>query len=758
MQSSFIKFLSKDNTVLQSKKSKIIWTLFKSFAVVISPIAFTTLASCYAPKDNSKPPQDNNKEPKIGINLASFDKLNNATDLLEWKDPESKTSEMEIGNILKNKFIKNNLQLKVDQIKQILADDYKVSQNDLANYSFDIKYNEVFYDRNNPDQLVVPTEILRKVQLPNLTSSNLYKGHVYNLILAGFKPDNKYARFDEYKNKIKEFKAAHPIQKVDLDNLDLRDLLGYSQAKLKSLKIEFKDFNNSDLYQGLSNQEKIDQANTYSSKKTFTPKYSAFVKSVKISDDLKKLHFTIRIAYGFSSYQWNNDFNSYGEDLQFDQDINKELTEQDYQKIALANLNIQLADFSSITNYDFANFNVDDFYPFSKNKNLIKFKIIQAINPSVQNKNATFKIKTSSDLQQLNNLDLEQIYGVKKHLNLFSDPQVGQSTKIYDLHTGLLGQEQLSKISSDLFTYLNNTNAIAGGYGQIRGFYASNKTPAQLHLGEDILVNANTLLKSPVDADVVSVFDRKSDNIGAGIGTSVILRIKAKDLSNMIDQGVYEDYFASSEYVYLGIIHLDGQKTQNQLNQILNNQANVNRQLNWINKDKKDSYLDITLDNPLSLKANDAFAVVGESDQNGGWLPHAHIALMADSSLITDPNGYVYPDRNNYLSPRNLDRINNPAKRPFFQVPGVAFVNRPTTYYKTDPNANEIMQEVDGKQTKVLVNNDLFIDQNINIQSYETRGLLDPNLLFQFRNQDTYIAKLRDYFKESFPNEPKLQE
>ncbi|SYV94583.1 Uncharacterised protein, partial [Mycoplasmoides gallisepticum] len=50
----------------------------------MSPIAFTTLASCYAPKDNSKPPQDNNKEPKIGINLASFDKLNNATDLLEW--------------------------------------------------------------------------------------------------------------------------------------------------------------------------------------------------------------------------------------------------------------------------------------------------------------------------------------------------------------------------------------------------------------------------------------------------------------------------------------------------------------------------------------------------------------------------------------------------------------------------------------------------------------------------------------------------
>lgn len=76
------------------------------------------------------------------------------------------------------------------------------------------------------------------------------------------------------------------------------------------------------------------------------------------------------------------------------------------------------------------------------------------------------------------------------------------------------------------------------------------------------------------------MFDRKSDNIGAGIGTSVILRIKAKDLSNMIDQGVYEDYFASSEYVYLGIIHLDGQKTQNQLNQILNNQGNVNRQLN----------------------------------------------------------------------------------------------------------------------------------------------------------------------------------
>lgn len=79
----------------------------------------------------------------------------------------------------------------------------------------------MFYDRNNPDQLVVPTEILRKVQLPNLTSSNLYQGHVYNLILAGFKPDNKYARFDEYKNKIKDFKAAHPIQKVDLDNLDL---------------------------------------------------------------------------------------------------------------------------------------------------------------------------------------------------------------------------------------------------------------------------------------------------------------------------------------------------------------------------------------------------------------------------------------------------------------------------------------------------------------------------------------------------------
>ncbi|MDC4184030.1 MSC_0775 family lipoprotein [Mycoplasma bradburyae] len=755
-----------------SRKFKKLFKALRIGALAFIPITSIALNSCYneetkvistpvSSMDDNNPSDSQPVTPvnqKFGINLASFSKLDNATNLLKWKNPESKTSEMEIGNILKNKFLENNLEIKVDDIKNILMKDYKVDQRDLDKYSFSIKYNEVFYDRNDPDRLIVPIQLLKEVVINNKLT--LYQGHVYKFVMEGFKHDKKYERFEGYKAKLQEFKTAHPIVSINIGETSIGDLLFASEAALKKLSIDFKDFEERGLYQKISDEEKISKANKYRSTKKAESVYSAFVKSVSISNDLKKLHFVVRLAYGFSSYQWSNDFNSYGEDISFDQDITKTLTADDYKKIALSYLDINLRDFSPVTNYDFVNFDAKDFYPFSKNKDLITFKINETSNVSIENKNAEFRLKTTSLVDQLNNLDLDTTYGVKKHVNIFADPEITDSNKTYNLHIGLLTQNQLSKITTDLYTYLNNTSVISGGYGEIRGFYAGKKTPAQLHLGEDVLVKAHSLLKAPVKSEVINVFERRTNKVGEGVGTSVILRIKSEDLKNAVDKNTYEDYFASSKYIYVEIIHLDAELTRQQLNNVLNKRGEVGRELTWTpKKDQKNWYLDISPEKPVKLEPNDTFAVVAESDNNGGWMPHAHIDLLRDSMLIADPNGYVYSnDTNHYFSERNMERINDPINKAFIQVPGVVYNFKSTSYNETDPNGNEITKEVDGKQSKVLVKGDEFINQNINIETYEARGLLDPSLLFAFKDENTYIARLRDFFKDSYPTELDLQD
>jgi len=147
-----------------------------------------------------------------------------------------------------------------------------------------------------------------------------------------------------------------------------------------------------------------------------------------------------------------------------------------------------------------------------------------------------------------------------------------------------------------------------------------------VHLGIDINLKENTLIKSPFNAFVFHIFNDFSDK--NGWGTRIILKLEKK--------------WNECEYLLIG--HL-------------NNDENIPKIKTLV-------------------KQEDVIGSVANSNQNGGWFPHIHVQLMKKEFIelyidnLDQIDGY-YLDNQEYLS----EYVRDPTDMFFYLSRGTYAIN-----------------------------------------------------------------------------------
>ncbi|ADE19639.1 MSC_0775 family lipoprotein [Mycoplasma crocodyli] len=707
-------------------KHKIIFTL----SSLITPISVASATSCNL--NNIKEITFKSQLEELITNKENthFEKefdykniknLELRNDLLKWKNKDTNIEKIDWKNLFRNSFIEKNLELELDKIYEILKINglKKTDQVDIS-----IVYNKVFIDRNSTKSIIVPIKIRRKIFI---NGHVFYQSHIYNLRLNGLKVTPKKIIQIE---KVDEFKKKHPLQNIEL----LNEYQNYSTSQIvelgkekwnKIFKFNFKDFDSNTLYNNLSWEQKlknkIDLFNVHITNITFN------------ENDFNNLNIEYVFSYGKTSTSRKDEFNSYGEKFNTTFKVLTNNTLDDYKKIAKSFAEPYLKYYLSIYNYDFDKFSKSDFLIKSRNKELVDFNIIELKNDLI-NKQVKYILKTKSTYNELNNITIDVDFGIKKHTNILSDELSNHHQK-YNMIMGELNQAKINKITTSIYSYLGGTKIIPSGYGEIRGFYFNEGFTKQLHLGEDVMVNEGSYIYAPFNGQIIAVYDRKTKNEGEGIGAGLVLKVDKSELKKTFDEKTFKEWFSNSEFIYIGIIHLEASETF----KLFYDRNIINDQ------DGKTTFLDVNLTNPINVIKGQEIAVVGSSSTNGGWMPHVHISVVRDNKYVVDENGFL--TRNlSVFDDKRIVKYYNPKINKYtygsIRVPGVKGA------IATDINQVDSNGKVIGKSNS---NNEKYrnVYNNIIDEEYET-GLIDPNLLFSFRNEDSYEFDLEQFFKEVY--------
>ncbi|MFT7612329.1 MAG: 4-aminobutyrate aminotransferase-like enzyme/Ser/Thr protein kinase RdoA (MazF antagonist) [Parvicellaceae bacterium] len=181
------------------------------------------------------------------------------------------------------------------------------------------------------------------------------------------------------------------------------------------------------------------------------------------------------------------------------------------------------------------------------------------------------------------------------------------------------------KLSDYKFNCLKNehdNSIIAGGYGEVRPFYSTNAYSKEgnsgpeyrtVHLGVDFWLDAGTSIHAPLDGKVITSYNNDFDK---DYGPTIILQHKT-------DNGV--PFYCL--YGHLSKTSLDSLKAGD----------------------------------PISK--GDIVATIGDSTENGNWVPHLHLQVMLD--LLGNQHNY----------------------------PGVCYPNEKAIWLSVCPNPNTLFQE-----------------------------------------------------------------
>lgn len=162
----------------------------------------------------------------------------------------------------------------------------------------------------------------------------------------------------------------------------------------------------------------------------------------------------------------------------------------------------------------------------------------------------------------------------------------------------------------------------------------------------------------------------------------------------------------------------------------------------------KQEKLDITPDNPLKVKQGDIIGYVGTEGENGGWMPHVHISVVAGGEKNFNDN-YYYTTKKDYYPTRWKRKYNPDFEGTWssIRVPGVAFSYE--DYSLNTQNAKlPKLNPTTGEKIKGEENLEKQYSYAIfPIQNQELKdGLRNPNILFKLRGEDTYAFSIERLF------------
>ncbi|AIA29629.1 lipoprotein [Mycoplasmopsis californica] len=724
------------------KGKKIIKNLFGPGILISAPVF---AISCSQTETYTNQIETLNQGKIDSASLDNLDKLADHTAILEWKNPKTDIAKIQVKNLYLNNFLQNNLVINKNKLNEALKN---LGFKHLDKIKAEIVFNEVNRDYSNIEYLSVPVVIKRYIKTVSgqinefQTRKIFFKLKGLSINEENKKRKTKLENFLKDKYDVQDGLNVVKVEKMSLEmapgaNLDYK-LTQISRNELnKTIKLRFKDLENKLYFNNLTQQQKQELA---SLKKADSKNdlFNVYIESFEV-DPQNHQNFIIKfkLAYGspsikIKSNRWSVDttIKNIGVNLVYKGRFKTVDADEFLKQNAIVELKYNL----SFTNYPFAQAHKNDFVAKSK-VNGLQYEI-KSIKKLDHPQRLGFNLKvTNSDVAEFNNKEVYIEAGVDKHTYIFQ-PELQDSLNKFNLLLGDIDSNILTKITQNIYDKANRSRILPGGYGELRGFYNNKNAPKQLHLGEDVLVKEGTEIIAPFDGDIISLGAAKNEKPFTGIGGQLVLRVKKEQLIDSINQNVYQDLFADAEYVYIGLIHLDIAATLRVLEK-----NGLNRQ-----KFETEKYLklDITLNNPLPIKKGAVIGIVGKPSNNGGWMPHAHIATWKQQQFIKDDNGYLYKPNDNTDRYKKYKADNQSFN---IRVHGVELGQLPsqsgkinTSEYQTDENGN-----VNGSEIKKnAVRNTL-----LNIKDWEiNENLFDPNIIFNFRDINSLAFDVHELFNE----------
>ncbi|WP_033161129.1 MSC_0775 family lipoprotein [[Mycoplasma] collis] len=753
------------------KKWKINKKIKLILATTIPFIAFSTVISCQEVATPSNPPRK--EEPKNIENneyinqylITHFDekikdyKLTPSYQL--WKFFDSKINEKikleskaDVSKIFINDFIQN---LTAEQ--NLFLNDRLVDKNDSQidwkNVNYEIDFANVTIDSYDEQKLVVPVKFIFN------SINNKKRIKIVNYYLEGFKIDEEHqnlkTKLDEYVKNLNVYSENQTIKKFDINkDVSIFEFLeNFKKYKhyLKQFKndlLDFVEFDKNTLNENKKIEDEIE--------------FNTFLSDVKLNFEKTN---SLSLIYRFTA---EKNRKIVGKNLEFKVEGFKALNENEIKKYLNQIVSLDIESHLSKYHIDYDKFNVNDlnhFKAISKNSK-INFDVIKIEKDENNPKSFKITLKSESEINSLNNITFTKNWGIPKKGYLFKDEQENwqDSTNNYNLKLVELTQENLTQIENTL-AERTDAKILSGGFLDNRGIYLNPNSGIQVHLGEDVMVPANTLLHAPFKGKIVGGVYLPSQTFGQGIGAALFYEVDRENLD--IDQEILDNELFGIEKFYFKFIHLDFNYFK-QIGEVITLDRN-GKQIHVLKASFKD---------PIEVEKGDVIGRVADKTINGGWVPHVDVVVWNGTkglsnnyerneeqkildSIVFDKNNKEIKISASVISDKRIETANNNINKnenpnlPTISVhlkSGIKNVKKTDSTTKIATNEDLNPDELDEKIKKLpyvnITQQNKIFDRKNPVKGIDKRfNVLDPNLFFQFVNKESLVIQLEDFFEKA---------
>ncbi|WP_027332599.1 MSC_0775 family lipoprotein [Mycoplasmopsis gallinarum] len=726
--------------------------------------------------------EENNQRADIISFIKNYFAKNEHNELLKFKNPEASNETITYKKFVQNDFAVKYFNFDETGFKNLLQTKLGLNSKYLENFATEIQYFNIHRDLNNYLDVIIPVKVKILADKKVYKIGNLYQEFVLNFKIKNMKMEKSDAnKYENLKTKFLEFQELVTNNNLNKNNFQLH-FNNEIATKLNTNSI--KNLTKSDLNKLVSlnlnenitnfiteNQAKVVTNAETNAKSVQGYIFKVFVENIDFDNvnDFNQINLKVRFALaqpnkysengdtvvfdennllnlGFSqNYQINLDQNSFTNPDEYGKYLEaiENIIISENLHIELKNNNIYNFDFRWLKDPKFLKNNLVFLNTFNQN-----YKINWNINDFIESNLKGAKLKFNLEFNNKQYLITKEI-GNYNFAYVFDPDFEDANPNVLDFNVNRLDQSNLTKVNENIFN-LFGTNLFAGGYDTNRSFYGpNNNVPIFIHLGEDYIAPQKTAVVAPFDGEVIALYHIPSKEVGAGIGTTLVMRTEVENLKTVLSPREYEDILKrkwdqnseTKDYVYIGFIHLDRENT-------LNNQAK-----NWIAQEvqvgnrQMHIVTSISPNNPSKVNKNEVIGYLGTSDENGGWMTHAHIAIISNYKVWTNANDFGTLNKSPYekrlTNYTNADgTIKNPSAA---RVPGVAGASKDPVNYEVSPITGEFILDEAGQKIKLA---EIPVFYNNPMQNREiTDSVIDPNYIYKLRGDSTLTFDITELFK-----------
>lgn len=362
------------------------------------------------------------------------------------------------------------------------------------------------------------------------------------------------------------------------------------------------------------------------------------------------------------------------------------------------------------------------------------FSLTQKTN-SRRNADAKWKVKYNDKEYELN-----KNFGVGEFADLYDTEFMLKNQNLVQFVVNKLTETNLPKINASMYSFYGN-NLFTGGYDELRAFYLkSNDSPRHLHVGEDYLAPENTAIIAPFDGELVGAYYVKGEISHTGIGTNVVTRYKLENLK--ISPRLKEKWFTHTDHFYIGYMHQNA-------NLVFNNPELVikSKEVNVRGK-TIDVAEGITPKTPIAFKKGQKISFVGTPENNGGWMSHTHVTVYNPINKYRFATGFDHENGQNY--DKRIEKYSPETEGSTYstlRVDGILGVSDDKKF-KLDPLTASELKDAKNKKIRNGSRQSLVYPiQDKETRSNSSRGVVNPNLIFKLRGEESYFFNVEDYYE-----------